>query len=96
MEQFIPIFLFMCIAGVLILRPVTRKLGLLIEAMAKERLAETHTREARFSGLDDAHVDRVASALDRLNARMDRIDDRIGFMERLLENRPPSHQRLTG
>lgn len=96
MEEFIPIFLFMCIAGVLILRPVTKRLGLLIEALAKERLAGAHAREARFGGGDEAQADRLANALDRLNARMDRIDDRIGFMERLLESRPASHQRLTG
>lgn len=96
MEEFIPIFMFMCIAGVLILRPVTKKLGLLIEALAKERLAGVHARDISSGGLSETHVERMANALDRLNSRIDHIDDRIGFMERLMESRPTSRQRITG
>ena len=95
MEEFIPIFMFMCIAGVLILRPVTKKLGLLIEALARERMAGV---EARTSGstttLESGQMERIANALDRLNSRIDLIDDRMGFVERLVEERP--RQRLTG
>lgn len=93
MEEFIPIFFFMCVAGVLILRPVTKKLGLLIEALAKERLAVLEGRTAPVS-IGEGHVERIANALDRLNSRIDLIDDRIGFVERLVESRPA--QRLTG
>ncbi|NIP82383.1 MAG: hypothetical protein GWM90_25425 [Gemmatimonadetes bacterium] len=89
MEELIPIFLFTCIAGVMILRPVTKKLGLLIEALAKERM----TRPT--GGLEEVQLDRITVALERLNTRMDRIDDRIGFVERLVEERP-RRQRLTG
>lgn len=91
-EELIPIFLFMCIAGVMILRPVTKKLGLLIEALAKERMA--NTREVT-SGLDETQLERITIALERLNTRIDRVDDRIGFMERLVEDRG-RHTRLTG
>lgn len=90
LPELIPIFLFLVIGGVLILRPVTKKLGLLIEALAKERMGRTSPGE----GLDAAQLDRITAALERLNNRMDRIDDRIGFMERLVEERPRS--RLTG
>lgn len=90
MEQLIPIFLFMVIGGVLILRPISKKLGLLIEALARERMARTPPEQ----GIDEAQLIRVTAALDRLNSRMDHIDDRIGFMERLIEERPRS--RLTG
>jgi hypothetical protein len=90
MEELIPIILFMMIGGVLILRPVTKKLGLLIEAMAKERMARTTPEQS----LDAAQVVRITAALEQLNTRMDHIDDRIGFMERLIEERPRS--RLTG
>lgn len=93
MEEFIPIFLFMCIAGVLILRPVTKKLGLLIEALAKERMAGIAVRTP--SALDDAQLERIANTLDRLNSRIDLIDDRMLFVERLVESRPAA-QRLTG
>lgn len=91
MEELIPIFLFICIAGVLILRPVTKRLGLLIEALAKERMVAT---QPRTTALDEAHVARITASLELLNSRIDRVDDRIGFMERLLESRPG--QRLTG
>jgi len=89
-EELIPIILFVVIGGVMILRPVTKKLGLLIEAMAKERMA----RAAPDSALDQAQLIRITSVLEQLNTRMDHIDDRIGFMERLVEDRPRS--RLTG
>ena len=90
MEELIPIFLFVVVGGVMILRPVTKKLGLLIEALAKERMART----APAATLDQAQLVRITSALEQLNTRMDHIDDRIGFMERLVEDRPRS--RLTG
>lgn len=90
MEELIPIFFFVVMGGVLIMRPVTKKLGLLIEALAKERMART----APTHELDDAQLLRITAALDRLHTRMDHIDDRIGFMERLVEERPRS--RLTG
>lgn len=91
MEELIPIFLFICIAGVLILRPVTKRLGLLIEALAKERMVAA---QPRAMTLDEAYVARMTASLERLDSRIDRVDDRIGFMERLVESRPG--QRLTG
>lgn len=91
MEELIPIFLFMCVAGVLILRPVTKKLGLLIEAMAKERMGQSHG----VRGLDDTQLERITVALERLNTRIDRVDDRMSFMEHLVEDRN-RRQRLTG
>ena len=91
-EELIPIFFFLCIAGVLILRPVTKKLGLLIEALAKERMA--NTRHAT-GGLDEPQLERITIALERLNTRIDRMDDRMGFVEHLVEDRQ-RRQRLTG
>ena len=94
MEEFIPIFLFMCVAAVLILRPVTKRLGLLIEALAKERMAGLPGAARASSSLSEDQVDRIAGALDRLNSRIDLMDDRMAFVERLVESRP--RQRLTG
>ena len=93
MPEFIPIFFFMCVAGVLILRPLTKRLGLLVEALAKERMAGLAPRSAP-AALDEAQVERIANALDRLNSRIDLMDDRMGFVERLVESRP--RERLTG
>lgn len=91
MSELIPIFLFIVIGGVMIMRPVTKKLGLLIEALAKERMA----RAPAAQELDEAQILRITNALERLNNRIDNIDDRIGFMERLVEERP-RRSRLTG
>lgn len=91
-EELIPIFFFMCVAGVLILRPVTKRLGLLIEALAKERMAQTRPVP---NGLDEAQMERITVALERLNTRIDRVDDRMSFMEHLVEDRQ-RRQRLTG
>jgi hypothetical protein len=88
MEALIPIVLFMSIAGVMILRPISKKLGLLLEAMARER----SPHPAR--GLDEVHLERITAALERLNNRLDLVDDRVAFMERLTEERP--RRRLTG
>jgi hypothetical protein len=90
-EELIPIFFFMCVAGVLILRPVTKKLGLLIEAMARERMPATRRGDA----FEDSQMERITVALERLNSRIDRVDDRMSFMERLVEDRN-RQQRLTG
>lgn len=90
MEMLVPIVMFMCIAGVLILRPVSKKLGLLLEALAKERMVRT----TPAAGLDAAQLERVSVALERLNTRLDLMDDRVAFMERLVEERP--RRRLTG
>lgn len=92
MEELIPIFLFMCIAGVLVLRPVTKKLGLLIEAMARERMGQSRPAGGE---LTEAQLERITAALERLNDRIDRVDDRMSFMERLVEDRN-RRQRLTG
>lgn len=91
MEELIPIFLFLCIAGVLILRPVTKKLGLLLEAVARERTAQVPVARAQLDGIE---VERVTLALERLTGRLDRMEDRMAFMERLVEDRPRRH--LTG
>lgn len=90
MEELIPIVLFACIAGVLILRPFTKKLGLLLEALARERMSQAQAPNR----MDEMQLERVTVALERLNARIDRVDDRVAFMERLVEDRP--RQRLTG
>jgi hypothetical protein len=92
-EELIPIFLFIVIGGVMIMRPVTKKLGLLIEALAKERMGRARNGA---HDLDEAQLIRITAALERLNNRMDHIDDRIGFVERLVEDRPRTRSRLTG
>lgn len=81
MEELVPIVFFLSIAGVAILRPLTRSLGRLLDAMAQERLA---AREARAGG---PGMDRVTTLLEMLNNRLDLLDERVQFVERLSDSR---------
>jgi hypothetical protein len=84
MEALIPIVMFLCIAGVAILRPITKPLGRLMDAMAQERLA------ARTGHSGDARMERVATLLEVLNDRLDLLDERVQFVERLSDGRSRS------
>jgi hypothetical protein len=83
MEALIPIVFFLTVGGVLILRPITKRLGLLIEVLAKER-------QVRLDRPDDVRFDRLGRVLEQLDARLDRMEERIDFNERLLS---PSGER---
>lgn len=75
MEALIPISLFVCFAAVLILRPITRKLGVLIEQIALSRQARPEL-EAENSGL--------RLAVEHLTNRLHLIEERLDFTERLI------------
>jgi hypothetical protein len=77
-EVLIPITLFMCIAGVLVLRPITKKLGGLIEATARERV------QART---DDAADARIMLLMEQMARRLELIEERLDFTERLVAHR---------
>lgn len=82
MEELIPIALFFSIAAVLILRPITKRLGLLLEALAKERQGLAAPAAAR-SQVDERYLARMTSLLDQLNSRIELLEDRLDFVERL-------------
>lgn len=75
MEELIPITMFLCIAAVAILRPVSTKLGGLLEAMSRERSA---------NNTDAAERARVQVVIEHLAKRMDLMEERLDFTERLL------------
>jgi hypothetical protein len=77
MEELIPITMFLCIAAVAILRPVSTKLGGLLEAMTRERSA---------SNTDAAELTRVRVAMEHIAKRMDLMEERLDFTERLLHS----------
>jgi hypothetical protein len=89
MEELVPIFLFMCIAAVMIFRPMTKRLGTLLEEMARDR-------RAMRSPPENGQMDRVVGLLEQLNTRLDLLEDRMEFMERLSDARPRHRSRLTG
>ena len=88
MEELIPIFLFLMIGAVAILRPISKKLGLLIEAMAEERKAAARgTGGLSDGGLSDAQLERITNLLERMSDRFEHVEERVQFMERLIDNR---------
>jgi len=79
MEELIPITMFMCIAAVAILRPISSKLGHLIEAMTRERLGA-----APAAAPDHPELERVRTLVEQVSRRMDLIEERLDFTERLV------------
>lgn len=84
MEEMIPITMFMCIAAVMILRPITKKLGGLLEAMTIDR------HQAR---MQDSTGERTVALLEHINRRMELMEERIDFTERLVSARSPELRR---
>ena len=86
MEELIPITMFMCIAAVAILRPISTKLGGLLEAMKNEKTA---VRSA-----DDPDSARMRILMEHVVKRLDLMEERLDFTERLLNNpRRAAHGR---
>jgi hypothetical protein len=72
-------FMTLCfsVAGVLVLRPLSKRVGELLGAMAQER------KGARTSDLE---VAQLRATLESVNARMALLEDRLDFAERLLSS----------
>ena len=72
--------------GVLILRPLSKRIADLLGAMAQER------RGVRTS---DSEVAQLRATLESVNARMALLEDRLDFTERLLSSghRPAPRER---
>jgi hypothetical protein len=78
MEEFIPIVLFLCVAGVIILRPISSKMGSLLEAMARERQPQQQ--------VDHGEIARIRILVEHVAKRVDLMEERLDFTERLLTN----------
>ncbi len=75
MEELIPIVLFLSVAAVLILRPLTKRIGIVIEQMARDRRADR---------VDDAQLARLRAEIEHLTKRLDLVEERADFTERLV------------
>ena len=77
MEEFfialVPITLFLTVGGVLVLRPLTKRLGLLIEASA--------------SAVEQAQLDQIRLVVETQNLKIERLEQKVAFTESLLEAR---------
>jgi hypothetical protein len=81
MPELIPIFLFLSVAAVMILRPLTKRLGLVVEQIARDRNA---------GRADDAEMARIRFLVEQTNKRLELIEERLDFTERLVGNRRAS------
>jgi hypothetical protein len=70
--------LILCAAGVIVLRPLTKRLGDLIEARNRERAAQ--------SQLPGAEIARLTEVVNRLTDRIESLEERQDFSERLLDS----------
>jgi hypothetical protein len=72
---------------VLILRPISKRLGLFLEAMAEER-KRVHAPQPAMDRLD---TERMLSAMENLDRRLSRIEERQEFTEALLHRAEPGN-----
>ncbi len=95
MEVLIPITFFVCVAGVLILRPLTKRLGILLETMARERQTGLDGGARAQSAASEVEARMTARLLERMSHRLDLIEERLDFVERLADTRERDGRRLT-
>jgi hypothetical protein len=74
--------LFVVTGGVLILRPISKRLGAYLEVLAEDR------RRAQMGPPPDES--RVLNALENIERRMARLEERQAFTDALLAGRKPS------
>jgi len=74
----IPITLFLTIGGVLVFRPLTKRLGLMLEANAANKRSEE---------IDRIQYEHIRAMLDAQNLKIATLEQRIEFSESLLEAR---------
>lgn len=73
----VSIVLFMTIGGVLILRPIAKHLGAYLEALTRQQLEGSRSSELL----------QLRETLDTLDQRLQLMEERQDFSERLLERR---------
>lgn len=66
---------FLSVAGVIILRPLSKRLGEFLLEMKLER---------RGNRLEDSELARLRGLMERMDGRLDLLEDRLDFTERLL------------
>jgi hypothetical protein len=84
-EFLIPIALFVCVAAVGILRPLTKRLGDVLLQMQLDR------QKGRS---DEGELAQLRAQMEQLAGRLDLFEDRLDFTERLVSagDRIPSRQ----
>ncbi len=85
----VPISMFVCMAAVLILRPLTRQLGKFLEVLTKERTQAAFAPQAQHH--QDTDAARTLLLLEHVVKRLEVMEERVDFTERLVA----SNQRAT-
>ena len=74
----VPITLFLTIGGVLVLRPLTKRLGLLMEASAKARGSNAE---------EQMQIEHMRLMIETQNLKLEQLEQKLSFTESLLESR---------
>lgn len=74
----VPITMFLTIGGVLVLRPLTKRLGLLMEASAKSRGTNADGQ---------LQIEHLRLMIDTQNLKLEQLEQKLSFTESVLESR---------
>ena len=85
----VAIFLIVTTGGVILLRPISKKLGTYLEVLAEER-RRALDQKAPIERGDSA---RLAAALERIEDRLAQVERNQDFTEKLLAEKQPAHLR---
>jgi hypothetical protein len=81
------IVLMLVLGGVILLRPITKRLGAYLEVLAEERRRSVPTGQV-------ADVQRIASTLEAMDRRLAALEERQEFTDALLGDRDREERRL--
>jgi uncharacterized membrane protein len=74
----VPITFFLTVGGVLVLRPLTKRLGALMEASAKSKSANAE---------EQLQLEHMRLMIDTQNLKLEQLEQKLSFTESLLESR---------
>ena len=81
----IGVFFIVSTSAVILLRPIFKRLGTFLEVLAEER-----RRSLTPARTDQSDLARLTAALDNIDQRLTRIEDRQEFTDKLLAERDPA------
>jgi uncharacterized membrane protein len=74
----VPITFFLTVGGVLVLRPLTKRLGALMEASAKSKSSNAE---------EQLQLEQMRLMIDTQNLKLEQLEQKLSFTESLLESR---------
>jgi hypothetical protein len=83
------VFFFVTVAAVVLLRPITKKLGTYLEVLAEERRRQLAERP-----LDRTETARLTATIEALENRLALVEEHQEFTNRLLAERPADNKAL--